>query len=247
MQQTFFPQPPNAPGRPAPASMHRAHPSVVQLAAAGILPPPGMLAGPGVQGGMMPMTPLGQNGFPPQMMPIPFQPFVPKSRRTQSVSTGGPPKAVLGGPQRKVSPMPGAATNAVGGGGNAAVAVAPAPAGAGVAGTSTTPGAPAATPATASSSTAAPPVRAKKVIINLPKETVKDAESGEETRPTWARTPLPVASSSTAPDVVYPELTTSEAFPPDSWRHHLPPTVDVFLPGKVRVLLHSYLIQLLCI
>ncbi|OBZ79892.1 hypothetical protein A0H81_00127 [Grifola frondosa] len=44
MQPAFFPQPPGAPGRPA---LHRSHPSVAQLAAAGILPPPGI-----------PMTPL---------------------------------------------------------------------------------------------------------------------------------------------------------------------------------------------
>ena len=33
------------------------------------------------------------------------QPFIPKSRRTPSM-IGGPPKATLGGPNRKVSPMP---------------------------------------------------------------------------------------------------------------------------------------------
>ena len=46
MQANFFPrQPPGAPARPG---MHRAAPSIAQLAAAGILPPPGV-----------PMTPLG--------------------------------------------------------------------------------------------------------------------------------------------------------------------------------------------
>ena len=93
MQPGFFPrQPPGAPMRPG---MHRGNPSMA-LAAAGILPPPGM-----------PMTPLGQVGFPSpmpgQMLPAPF---IPRSKRNQSISTGGPPKAVLGGPQRKVSPMP---------------------------------------------------------------------------------------------------------------------------------------------
>lgn len=87
MQAQFFPrQPPGPPGRPG---MHRAHPSMVL--------PPGMMPPPG-----MPMTPLGQMGFQNHMPP----PFVPRSKRTQSVSTGGPPKAVLGGPQRKISPMP---------------------------------------------------------------------------------------------------------------------------------------------
>ncbi|KAH8101585.1 hypothetical protein BXZ70DRAFT_906693 [Cristinia sonorae] len=224
MQQNFFPQqPPNAPGRPTTIHhQHRAHPSVVQLAAAGILPPPGMLNGmpmtPGLGG--VPMTPLGQAGFAVaghQMMPMPmpFQTssssFVPKSRRTQSVSTGGPPKAVLGGPQRKVSPMPTAVSAAAG----AAVE-------------------PVATPA------AAVPAKAKKVVVKLPKETVvekktkDDGEEGEEvkTRPEWARVPLALDEAKDSAEVKYPELTSSEAFPPDAWRYRLPPTVDVFLPGK---------------
>ena len=40
----------------------------------------------------------------PQGMPS-GQPFIPKSRRTPSM-IGGPPKATLGGPNRKVSPLP---------------------------------------------------------------------------------------------------------------------------------------------
>lgn len=212
MQPSFFPpQPPNAPGRPTHG--HRPHPSVVQLAAAGILPPPGM--GVGMLGPHVPITPLGQNVFAPQMMPMPFarghgqnnasMSFQPKSRRTQSVSTGGPPKAVLGGPQRKVSPMPVLPSAAP-------LQVAPqAP---------TTP--------------APPPVKVKKVVVNLPKEKVEGDETENATRPTWARTPLPLAVEHDLPAVTYPELSTAEAFPPDSWRYHLPPTVDVFLPGKVR-------------
>ena len=34
-------------------------------------------------------------------------------------------------------------------------------------------------------------------------------------------------------EVEPPELTTIDAYPSDSWRYHIPPTVDVFLPGKV--------------
>lgn len=175
MQAQFFPrQPPGAPMRP----MHRAHPSVAQLAAAGILPPPGM-----------PMTPLGQVGFPNPMMPP--QPFVPRSKRTQSVSTGGPPKAVLGGPQRKVSPMP-------------PPTVAP----------------------------PAPAPKPKKVVVNLPKETVPEGEE-KGSRPSWARTPLPPSEVGKYGEVQPPGLLTAEHFPSDAWRHNLPPTVDVFLPGKV--------------
>lgn len=105
MQPMFPQQPPGAPGRPAFAT-HRSGPSVAQLAAAGIHPPNGM-----------PMTPLGQ-GFPGQMPPGMQQGmsfggggpnFVHRNRRAPSVSLGGPPKAILGGPNRKVSPLPPAA------------------------------------------------------------------------------------------------------------------------------------------
>ncbi|KIM51675.1 hypothetical protein SCLCIDRAFT_617773 [Scleroderma citrinum Foug A] len=91
--QSFFPQqPPNAPGRPTYAH-HKAHVSMVHYP--GFPPPPAI-----------PMTPLGQ-GFPLQMMPPPFGPaFLPRNRRAPSVSIGGPPKAPLGGPGRKHSPMP---------------------------------------------------------------------------------------------------------------------------------------------
>ncbi|CAE6430986.1 unnamed protein product [Rhizoctonia solani] len=41
---------------------------------------------------------------PPPMGGLGLPPFVPRSRRT--ISIGGPPKAVLGGPNRKTSPLP---------------------------------------------------------------------------------------------------------------------------------------------
>lgn len=176
MQAAFFPrQPPGAPPRPI---MHRAHPSVVQLAAAGILPP-------GV-----PMTPLGQVGFPAPMLP---PPFVPRSKRTQSVSTGGPPKAVLGGPQRKVSPLPPPV---------AAVVAATAP-------------------------------KTKKIIVNIPEETMREGED-KGARKDWARVPLPISEIPSLPVLRGPDLVTAEPYPPDAWRHHLPDTIDVFLPGKVQ-------------
>ncbi|KAF8519205.1 hypothetical protein JB92DRAFT_2828547 [Gautieria morchelliformis] len=77
--------------------MHRAHPSLmlsgpaVALAAAGIAPPSGM--------------PINPSRMPSHMM-FGAQGFQRGSRRTPSMSTGGPPKAPLGGPQRKHSPMP---------------------------------------------------------------------------------------------------------------------------------------------
>ncbi|KAI0327259.1 hypothetical protein GY45DRAFT_1437070 [Cubamyces sp. BRFM 1775] len=182
MQPNFFPPQPGAPGRP---SMHRSHPSVMQLAAAGILPPPGM-----------PMTPLGQNGFPPPMVPglAPFAPpFVPRSKRSASVSVGGPPKAVLGGPQRKVSPIP---------------------------------------PSSAATLAAPSGPKPKKVIVNFPRETIPGEGDEPPTRAAFARTPLQPSDVPEQVEVKYPETSTVELYPPDSWRYHLPPTVDVFLPGK---------------
>jgi hypothetical protein len=100
MQPMFPPQPPGAPGRPSYAQHRVGQVSIAQLAAAGIHPP-------------NPMTPLGQ-GFPSQVPPgMSFGgpgPGFQRNRRTPSVSLGGPPKAVLGGPNRKVSPLPPAAT-----------------------------------------------------------------------------------------------------------------------------------------
>ncbi|CCL98342.1 uncharacterized protein FIBRA_00336 [Fibroporia radiculosa] len=180
MQPHFFPQPPGAPGRP---SMHRSSPSVAQLAAVGIFPPP------------IPITPLGQTGFPNQMLGLqPFAPpFVPRSKRAPSVGVGGPPKAVLGGPQRRVSPLP---------------------------------------PSAPGVSQAAPAIKGKKVVVHFPQETVPGEGDQPPTRLSWARTPLPFSSIPQGSEVLPPETTSTELFPPDSWRYHLPDTVDVFLPGK---------------
>ncbi|KZT42852.1 hypothetical protein SISSUDRAFT_1058314 [Sistotremastrum suecicum HHB10207 ss-3] len=93
MQSSFFPiAPPGAPPRMG----HRTHGSMAQL--------------PLSNG---PMTPLGRQDFASmQRLPQFTQPgglapgFVPRSRRTTSLSIGGPPKAPLGGPQRRPSPLP---------------------------------------------------------------------------------------------------------------------------------------------
>lgn len=100
MQSNFFPQQPQAPGRP---THHQGHASIAHLASAGIHPPNGF-----------PMTPLGGH-FPRASMAgmIPGQPsghpFPNRNRRQLSI--GGPPKAVLGGPARKLSPLPPAIVN----------------------------------------------------------------------------------------------------------------------------------------
>lgn len=144
------------------------------------------------------MTPLGQPGFPPPLLGMPVfpPPFVPRSKRAPSMSVGGPPKAVLGGPQRKVSPNPG-------------VPDPPQP---------------------------APTTKVKKHIVNLPKETVP-AKGGDAppTRSSWARQPLLPSDIPPQVEVPQPDTRTAEPYPPDNWRRHLPNTVDVFLPGKVRV------------
>lgn len=187
MQQTFFPGPPQAPGR---QQMHRAHASMAQLAAAGILPPAGMPLTPGG----IPITPLGQ-GFPGAGAPLfPSGPggFVPKSRRTMSI--GGPPKAVLGGPGKQQVVVP----------------VAPAP----------------------------PPVKTKKVPLNLPKETIPGQDGEPSTRPEWARNPL--VSPPEQPEVHPPEITTAEEPGDDTWRYSLPDTVEVYLPGRVRATAFRY-------
>ena len=193
IQASFMPMPIPNPGRPI---NHRARASIAQLAAAGIPPPLGV-----------PLTPLhpGQfpQGGPPMLVPTPQ--FQPRSRRAPSVSTGGPPKAVLGGPGAK---------NRV------AVETAPTP------------------------TSIAPPQKTKKVVVNIPREAIP-IEEGAETptdrgllrREPWARTPLRPSEVPEIVDPAPPEAISIEWFPPEEWRTHIPPTVDVFLPGKVRTLL----------
>ncbi|KAI6022571.1 hypothetical protein EDC04DRAFT_2937023 [Pisolithus marmoratus] len=173
MQPFFQPQPPNAPGRPAYAH-HKAHASMVPYPG---FPPPTAI----------PITPLGQ-GFPSHIIAPSFgQPFIPRIRRQPSISIGGPPKAPLGGPGRKHSPM--------------------------------------AIP---------PPVtmqKGKKIVVNLPIETIPGTNDDPPSRPSWARTPMPTTSTE-EPAIVPPEIDTAEVFPLDAWRYAIPNTIDVFLPGK---------------
>ena len=188
MQANFMPTLPTA-GRPI---NHRAHASIAQLAVAGLPPPIGI-----------PLTPLlpGQfpQGIPPMLMHAP--PFQPRSRRAPSVSTGGPPKAVLGGPGAK---------NRV------TIDAAPTPV------------------------ITAPIQKAKKVVVNIPRETIppKEDEGTQDDeepprREIWARTPLRPSEIPQVVDTVPPEATSACLFPSEEWRNKLPPTVDVFLPGKV--------------
>jgi len=92
MQALFNSQVPAAPARP----IHHAHQASIQLAAAGIHPP--NLVTPVSTHFPRPSMILGSTGQPPS------HPFPNRSRRQLSI--GGPPKAVLGGPARKLSPLP---------------------------------------------------------------------------------------------------------------------------------------------
>ena len=84
-------QPPNAPRRPTYAH-HQVHTSMVHY--------PGFPLPPAIS-----IIPFGQRKL--HMMAPPFgQPFLPRNRRTPSISIGGPLKAPLGGPGCKYSPMP---------------------------------------------------------------------------------------------------------------------------------------------
>lgn len=86
---------------------------------------------------------------------------------------------------------------------------------------------------------APPPAKTKKVVVNLPKETVQEGREEYGTRQPRARQPIPNSQVPLQPVLQLPENATMEAYPPDSWRHHIPPTVDVFLPGKVmRIFTH---------
>lgn len=176
-------------GRP-PHMGHGSRPSLAQMSLAGMPMPSGV-----------PMTPIGQNQFPPPMMlnGAPFNPqLTTRNRRAPSISVGGPPKAPLGGPGRNHSPMP--------------------------------------VPLVAAASTgpaAAPAQKQKKVVVNLPGETVKDGEGAEgTTRKSWARTPMHPSYLPPEPEVAPPETISVELYPPDPWRYELPDSVDVFLPGK---------------
>jgi hypothetical protein len=94
--QAFF----NSPATARPN--HHAHQASLQLAAAGIHPP--NLVTPISAYFPRPSMILGSTGQPPS------HPFPNRNRRQLSI--GGPPKAVLGGPSRKLSPLPSAPNDA---------------------------------------------------------------------------------------------------------------------------------------
>jgi hypothetical protein len=187
MQPYFTSQHPPVPGRP---THHQGQASIAQLAAAGILQP-----------NRFPLTPVGGHFSRPSVMMVPGQPFVQHgggppfpNRNRRQLSIGGPPKAILGGPAKKHTPLP---------------------------------------PPVIDASATAPP-RSKKVTVNLPREAIAGDDGKPGTRPSWARTPLDAPFEDS--EVVSAELITAELFPSDDWRHCIPDSIDVFLPGKVWIL-----------
>ena len=96
IQPFFNPQPPQTPGR---SIHHQTQQSIVHLTSAGIHP-----------SNAFPMTPMAGHFPRPSVVAVPPQgqpsgpPFPHRNRRQLSI--GGPPKAVLGGPARKLSPLP---------------------------------------------------------------------------------------------------------------------------------------------
>jgi len=189
--QPFFTGPPMpaAPQRPT----HRPNQASMQLAAAGIHPPPNFMT---PLAGHFPRSSIALPGLTPQPQLPPSHPFPGRGRRQLSI--GGPPKAVLGGPVRRLSPVP-----------------------------------------TATPTANTPPVpvveRKKKLVVNLPKETLQGEEGQPTTRPEWARHPL----SNQGNDADIPsfpvQITTADIYPPDAWRIELPDIIDVYLPGKVSI------------
>ncbi|KAF4572487.1 hypothetical protein EYR36_006993 [Pleurotus pulmonarius] len=84
----------------------------------------------------------------------------------------------------------------------------------------------------AAAAAATPQPKAKKVVLNLPKETVTGEDGEVQGRPTWARHPIPMSEVDIPDDILPVEMVSAEIYPPDFQRDHLPDTIEVFLPGK---------------
>lgn len=108
---------------------------------------------------------------------------------------GGPPKAPLGGPNRKPSPLP-PAQQAI-----------------------------------------QEKLKAKKVQVKIPKELQSEGEDengASSSKSLWSRTPANPSTLTKEVEVMIPETISGEIYPEESLTRLLPPSVDVFLPGKVR-------------
>ncbi|KAK0456911.1 hypothetical protein EV421DRAFT_101222 [Armillaria borealis] len=90
----------------------------------------------------------------------------------------------------------------------------------------------AAVAASGSSRPPAPQVKYKKIVVNLPKEDITGDNGQVVGRASWARNPLSDPVILPLPDVTAVETYSTEIYPPNDWRCGIPPTIDVFLPGK---------------
>jgi len=189
--QPFFTGPPMpaAPHRPT----HRPNQASMQLAAAGIHPPPNFMT---PITGHFPRSSIALPGTLPQLPPP--HPFPGRGRRQLSI--GGPPKAVLGGPVGKLSPVP--------------------------------------TAAPAVNTPSVTVEKKKKLVVNLPKETLQSEEGQPATRPKWARHPLSHQGNDADISDYPAQVSTTHIYPPDAWRLELPDIIDVYLPGKVSIVLN---------
>lgn len=80
--------------------------------------------------------------------------------------------------------------------------------------------------------TASEKARAKKAPVKLPVEGPIEGDT-EAVRSLWSRIPLDPSLIPEQDPGPAPEVTSAELHPDDSSRLPLPPTVDVYLPGKV--------------
>ncbi|KAJ3541791.1 hypothetical protein NMY22_g3757 [Coprinellus aureogranulatus] len=174
---------------------------------------PSPLIGVGPPGPGQPLGPIIINNGPPPAGHRPHK---------RQMSIGGPPKAVLGGPQRKVSPNPSAAAiAAVGAAALKKKIVVNLPQESEVA-------------------------EEEGELKGLAEQEDTQKEGGQESSTSssskkrvakeWARIPIPVAEGEAILASYIPvpdeELVSREPFPPESWRLGLPDAIDVFLPGK---------------
>ncbi|KAF8330435.1 uncharacterized protein EI90DRAFT_3124518 [Cantharellus anzutake] len=137
----------------------------------------------------------------------PGRPFHP--RRSASISIGGPPKAVLGGPRKPDPPLKSENESAV------------------------------VTTNTAASSSQANDLakpKLKKRIVKLPVETLPNIDGSESTtpsRPPWARYPIPIAPRQEDPALLpLEEITTAEEYPESLPRGAPLPPIGLLLPVK---------------
>jgi hypothetical protein len=84
-----------------------------------------------------------------------------------------------------------------------------------------------------------PAEKKKRIVVNLPKETIQAEEGQPATRPAWARQ-LSDSGDDSSISVTPVQIITAEIYPPDAWRSELPDIIDVYLPGKVSFTIKTF-------